>query len=105
MVVQKLDKGSPAQDRLSLLLGGAAFLAALIPLHMPYQIFGQDMTGTAGSIVGRIPWAACLICSLCLHKGDAARPWWVLLSIPIAFPKGLALAFAYVAWSIGGFAP
>lgn len=105
MVVRKVDMSGTAQNRLSLLLGGAAFLAALIPMHMPYRMFGLDMTGTAGAIVERIPWAACLLGSLCLHRGRAARPWWALLSAPLAFPKALALTLAYVAWSIGGFAP
>ena len=105
MGVQQVEREGIAQNRLSLLLGGAAFLAALIPMHMTYLMLGLDMTGTAGAIVGRIPWAACLLGSLCLHRGGAARPWWALLSMPIAFPKILALTIAYVAWSIGGFAP
>jgi len=103
MVVPIAGTGGRPRNRLSLFLGGAAFLAALLPMHMPYQILGQDMTGAAGAVVARLPWAACVFVSLCRHKGDAARPWWVLLSAPIAFPEALALAITYVAWTFGGF--
>jgi len=104
MVVQAVDVGGSPRNTVRLFLGGAAFLAALIPMHMPYQVLGLDMTGTAGAIVARLPWAMCVLVSLCMPRGGAARPWWVILSAPLAFPKALALAIAYIAWTIGGLA-
>jgi len=103
MVVQAVGVGESTRNTVCLFLGGAAFLAALIPMRMPYQVFGLDMTGTAGAIVARTPWAMCVLVSLCMPRGGAARPWWVILSAPLAFPKVLALAIAYIVWSIGGF--
>lgn len=105
MVVQTVNVVYGLRNRLSLLFAGSAFLAALIPMHMPYQVFGLDMTGTTGAVVARIPWAVCVLAALLLHKGGTIRPWWVMLSAPLAFPNVLALAIASVAWSIGGFAP
>jgi hypothetical protein len=62
------------------------------------------MTGMAGGIALRVPLALCLLCAFATSK-NGAKPWWALLSIPVAFPEALGFVLAIVAWTIRGFAP
>lgn len=93
------------ENRLGQMCGGAAFLAALLPMYMPYRFLGFDMTGVAGSVAARLPLVACLLCAFAVKQGESGKPWWALLSIPLAFPNAIGYGLAFLAWTINGFAP
>lgn len=104
MVVRQLASANFNKKRWGHIFGGAAFLAALIPLYAPHHLLDTDMTGMVGDVVTRVPLGLCLFCAFATSK-DVVKPWWALLSIPLAFPKTLGFVLTMFAWTFRGFAP